>query len=206
MTLEQQILVAVVLDLILGDPRWLPHPVRGIAWLAAAGVAFAAPRPIGRLACGGDGVCRRRRRGLGRDPADCIGLACACRRRFHRPYLHEPCRPGPGPAQHGRLPAPGRRRPGRSSPPRGVHRRTRHGGLGRIGRGPGDRGKRRRKHRRWRRRAAVLRLARRAGRGNGLSGDQHAWIRCSAIATSATPASAGRPPAATTWPTSSLRG
>jgi adenosylcobinamide-phosphate synthase len=28
---------AVVLDLALGDPRWLPHPVRGIGWLIAAG-------------------------------------------------------------------------------------------------------------------------------------------------------------------------
>lgn len=28
MTLEMQILGAVVLDLIFGDPRWLPHPVR----------------------------------------------------------------------------------------------------------------------------------------------------------------------------------
>lgn len=35
MRLEWQILVAVVLDGILGDPRWLPHPVRGIGRLAA---------------------------------------------------------------------------------------------------------------------------------------------------------------------------
>lgn len=35
MRLEVQILAAVVLDLLLGDPRWLPHPVRGIGWLAA---------------------------------------------------------------------------------------------------------------------------------------------------------------------------
>jgi adenosylcobinamide-phosphate synthase len=34
MPLEYQILAAVALDLVLGDPRWLPHPVRGIAWLA----------------------------------------------------------------------------------------------------------------------------------------------------------------------------
>jgi adenosylcobinamide-phosphate synthase len=34
MRLEHQILVAVGLDLALGDPRWLPHPVRGIGWLA----------------------------------------------------------------------------------------------------------------------------------------------------------------------------
>ena len=35
MRLEYQILSAVAIDLILGDPRWLPHPVRGIGWLAA---------------------------------------------------------------------------------------------------------------------------------------------------------------------------
>ena len=28
-------MLAVVLDLALGDPRWLPHPVRAIGWLAA---------------------------------------------------------------------------------------------------------------------------------------------------------------------------
>jgi adenosylcobinamide-phosphate synthase len=34
MRLEYQILIAVALDLLLGDPRWLPHPVRGIGRLA----------------------------------------------------------------------------------------------------------------------------------------------------------------------------
>lgn len=34
MRLEYQILLAVALDLFLGDPRWLPHPVRGIGWVA----------------------------------------------------------------------------------------------------------------------------------------------------------------------------
>jgi len=34
MALHWQILCAVVLDLALGDSRWLPHPVRGMAWLA----------------------------------------------------------------------------------------------------------------------------------------------------------------------------
>jgi adenosylcobinamide-phosphate synthase len=29
-----QILLAILLDLMLGDPRWLPHPVQGIGWLA----------------------------------------------------------------------------------------------------------------------------------------------------------------------------
>ena len=35
MRLEYQVLAAVALDLCLGDPRWLPHPVRGIGWLAS---------------------------------------------------------------------------------------------------------------------------------------------------------------------------
>lgn len=34
MRLETHILIAVALDLVLGDPRWLPHPVRGIGRLA----------------------------------------------------------------------------------------------------------------------------------------------------------------------------
>ena len=34
MRLEYQILSAVALDLVLGDSRWLPHPVRGIGRLA----------------------------------------------------------------------------------------------------------------------------------------------------------------------------
>ena len=34
MKLEYQILTAVAVDLALGDPRWLPHPVKGIGWLA----------------------------------------------------------------------------------------------------------------------------------------------------------------------------
>ncbi len=29
-----QILLAILLDLLFGDPRWLPHPVQGIGWLA----------------------------------------------------------------------------------------------------------------------------------------------------------------------------
>ncbi len=31
--LEYQILAAVMLDLLLGDPQWLPHPVRAMGWL-----------------------------------------------------------------------------------------------------------------------------------------------------------------------------
>lgn len=32
--LEYQILIAFAVDCLFGDPRWLPHPVRGIGWLA----------------------------------------------------------------------------------------------------------------------------------------------------------------------------
>jgi len=35
MGLPMQVLTAAALDLVLGDPRWLPHPVRGIGWLAS---------------------------------------------------------------------------------------------------------------------------------------------------------------------------
>lgn len=30
------LVIAFILDLLLGDPPWLPHPVRGMAWLAQA--------------------------------------------------------------------------------------------------------------------------------------------------------------------------
>ena len=36
MRLEYQIVIALLLDLALGDPRWLPHPVRLIGRLIAA--------------------------------------------------------------------------------------------------------------------------------------------------------------------------
>jgi len=36
MRLEYQIVIALLLDLVLGDPRWLPHPVRLIGSLIAA--------------------------------------------------------------------------------------------------------------------------------------------------------------------------
>jgi adenosylcobinamide-phosphate synthase len=35
MSVEVQIIAAVLLDLVLGDPRWLPHPVRALGRLAA---------------------------------------------------------------------------------------------------------------------------------------------------------------------------
>ena len=36
MNLECQILIAVALDLIIGDPRWFPHPVKLMGKLAMA--------------------------------------------------------------------------------------------------------------------------------------------------------------------------
>lgn len=44
MSLEIQILIAVLLDLLLGDPRWLPHPVR----LMGRGIV-ALENPLRRL-------------------------------------------------------------------------------------------------------------------------------------------------------------
>jgi adenosylcobinamide-phosphate synthase len=35
MLLEYRILLALLLDFIIGDPRWLPHPVRLIGWMIA---------------------------------------------------------------------------------------------------------------------------------------------------------------------------
>ncbi len=64
--LSWQILVALVLDALCGDPRWLPHPVKGIGWLARsveaplrkalperrAGVAAVIVVIVGTVGCG----------------------------------------------------------------------------------------------------------------------------------------------------------
>ncbi len=34
MSLELQVILALILDALWGDPRWLPHPVRLMGWLA----------------------------------------------------------------------------------------------------------------------------------------------------------------------------
>ncbi len=52
--LEYQIAIAVVLDLLLGDPRWLPHPVKAMGRLAIwlerpARTVFRRPRPAGTI-------------------------------------------------------------------------------------------------------------------------------------------------------------
>jgi adenosylcobinamide-phosphate synthase len=41
MRLEYQILIAVLLDIVLGDPRWMPHPVRAIGALAVRTEKFS---------------------------------------------------------------------------------------------------------------------------------------------------------------------
>jgi adenosylcobinamide-phosphate synthase len=55
MRLEYEILLAVAIDLLLGDPSWLPHPVRGIGRLAvwfeaAARRVFGSTRAAGLCA------------------------------------------------------------------------------------------------------------------------------------------------------------
>ena len=51
MRLEYQILLAIALDLVVGDPRWLPHPVRGIGlWATAVEKATRRAIPNLRLA------------------------------------------------------------------------------------------------------------------------------------------------------------
>ena len=110
MRLEYQILAAVALDLALGDPRWLPHPVRGIGWLAARLERFAARgsaarkvrRPAWRrctvYACVGGlaawGADSRWRRLAGPVAADVASIVVIY-------TTHRGARPGP--AQHGRL-------------------------------------------------------------------------------------------------------
>ncbi len=78
--------------------------------------------------------------------------------------------------------------------------------LDAAGRGPGGRGKRGREHRGRRDRAAVLRGRCRAGRGDGLPGDQHAGFDVRPSGRALSPASAGRPRGSTTWPTTCRRG
>ena len=59
----------MALDLALGDPRWLPHPVRGIGWLASRLESLAGGligEGSGRAGWSADcRLCRRRPGGLG---------------------------------------------------------------------------------------------------------------------------------------------
>lgn len=43
-----QLMAAMALDGLIGDPRWFPHPVRGIGWLIARSEAFTR-KTIGNL-------------------------------------------------------------------------------------------------------------------------------------------------------------
>ena len=151
MRLEYQILIAVAIDLLLGDPPWLPHPVRGIGRLALAAGDAAAPhagghadgRPGGRA---GD-VCAGRRGRLGSDSPGGRRASAGRRRGVDPGDLHDHRRPRFGPAQHGRLASAGGRRPGRSPATRRRDRRPRYRSARRGRRDPGGRGKRGRKHR-----------------------------------------------------------
>ena len=133
MRLEYQILIALLLDLAFGDPRWLPHPVRLIGRLIAAleGPARRAI-PDARLAGSRDGPDRDPDGGPGdgrpdRDrredppPARGCGLASSCSTRRSPP--------GTSPPQPRRLPGARRgsiwRRRGASS--RGWSAATRSG-------------------------------------------------------------------------------
>ena len=125
MRLEYQILTAVAVDLVLGDPRWLPHPVRGIGrlavWLEDASRRLAGATRTGRPAGGACHVYPGWRGNVGcaspggRDPS--MGGRCG----FDLRHLHDHCRSRPGPAQHGGLSAFGGRRP-RRGPPAGRRR------------------------------------------------------------------------------------
>ena len=61
MRLELQILSAVAIDLVLGDPRWLPHPVRGIGRLALwlEGLSRSAVARVSRLSDSTQARCLR---------------------------------------------------------------------------------------------------------------------------------------------------
>ena len=127
MTLEQQILAAVVLDLSWATTMAAASG-RGIAWLAARLVVFAAPRPVRRVACGGAGyvvVGAAAGSSLAASaspaPADAASIV----------LIQHRCRTCA--AQHGRfrpLAAGNLLRPVAAQ----LHRPTRHGGPGRIGR------------------------------------------------------------------------
>lgn len=56
------ILAALALDMLLGDPRWLPHPVRGMGWLAqrmkkVADTLCPGPRSAGVCVAAGVVLC-----------------------------------------------------------------------------------------------------------------------------------------------------
>jgi adenosylcobinamide-phosphate synthase len=52
MALESQIVIALCLDFIFGDPKWFPHPVRLIGWLATTSEPFFRRLPIDQKIAG----------------------------------------------------------------------------------------------------------------------------------------------------------
>lgn len=46
------LLAACVLDILIGDPRWFPHPVRGIGWFAARMETFTRGLPLSERGSG----------------------------------------------------------------------------------------------------------------------------------------------------------
>ncbi|MCI5146212.1 MAG: hypothetical protein D3923_11950, partial [Candidatus Electrothrix sp. AR3] len=40
------LIIACILDLLLGDPRWFPHPVRIIGWIASTMEDFTRSLPL----------------------------------------------------------------------------------------------------------------------------------------------------------------
>lgn len=56
MIYSTQLLVCILLDWIFGDPRWYPHPVRGIGWLCTIGERFLRRYLKNLLVAGGVNV------------------------------------------------------------------------------------------------------------------------------------------------------
>jgi adenosylcobinamide-phosphate synthase len=53
----QILLSACLLDILFGDPRWFPHPVRGIGWLASRMEQFTCRLPVSERNSGRLTVC-----------------------------------------------------------------------------------------------------------------------------------------------------
>ena len=49
---RSELLAAVALDLTLGDPRWLPHPIRAVGWMVKQAEEFWRATPLSSRAAG----------------------------------------------------------------------------------------------------------------------------------------------------------